>query len=97
MEASDDDAVFRLKLCFDGVFAISHNRPAPERQIDDVLQTPTNCPFRAGTPRQDRAARDRLLTFCGFADEVDSQTTAANAFLPPAATHREVTNGFRAK
>jgi hypothetical protein len=67
LEARDDDAVFRLKLRFDGVFAFARGmgdftqstvlakRRALERQIGDTLQTPTNRRFASRTPRQDRA------------------------------------------
>jgi len=109
LEASDDYVVFRLKLWFDSVFALARGmsgfapstvltkRRALERQIDDILQTPTACAFARELLAKIARARDQLLTFCGYPGEVEATNNSCERDLRPAVIQRKVTNGFRAK
>lgn len=109
VEASDDPAPFRLKLWFDRVFAFADNiadvaastlaakRRELERQIDDILRTPTSCSVASELIAKIARARDQLLTFCDFPGEVEATNNGCERDLRPAVIQRKVTNGFRAK
>ncbi len=109
VEISDDPAPFRLKLWFDRVFAFAANmqslaqstllakQRALERQIDAILQTPTNCAVAKELLAKIARARDQLLTFCGFSGDVEPTNNDCERALRPAVIQRKVTNGFRAK
>lgn len=108
VEASEDEAPFRLKLWFDRVFALAGEitaiapstlnakRRALERQIDDILQTQTNCAVAAELIARIARARDQLLTFCAFPGKVEPTNNACERALRPAVIQRKVTNGYRA-
>jgi transposase len=108
IEASEDDAPFRLKLWFDRVFSLADEitaiapstlkakRRELERQIDVILQTPTSCMVAAELIAKIARARDQLLTFCAFPGKVDPTNNACERALRPAVIQRKVTNGYRA-
>ena len=108
VEASEDETPFRLKMWFDRVFSLANaitaiapstlkaKRRELERQIDDILQTPTSCAVAAELIAKIARARDQLLTFCAFPGKVDPTNNACERALRPAVIQRKVTNGYRA-
>jgi transposase len=108
-EASDDQAPWRLKLWLQKVFAfardISTLSPATRRarqrslqhSIDAILTTPVTCEFARDIVAKFARARDQLLTFCDFPEEVEATNNQSERELRPAVIQRKVTNGYRAK
>jgi transposase len=107
LEVSDDPAPFRLKLWFNGVFAlarglgdyaaatIQRRRRALESELADILRATSDCDVARALLRKIANAREQLLTFLDAPHLVDPTNNDCERALRPAVVHRKVTNGFR--
>ena len=108
LEASDDPVPFRLKLWLGSAFDLANaaadlaaytltaKRRALERRLDAILAAPSRCELTRALQAKLRRARDQLLTFVDWPDQVGVTNNACERALRPAVIQRKVTNGYRA-
>jgi transposase len=103
-----DDLPMRFKLWFDKAFELSRDlgvlaastcaakKRKLEKQLADMLTTPTDCDLAAKLQAKVGRARAQLLTFCDYPGQVEPTNNGAERILRPSVIQRKVTNGYRA-
>ena len=107
VDASQDRLPFHLKLWLDRVFAlarevttyaastIKHKKRDLERNLTELVGTPSACPVAEELRGKMARASPKLLTFLDFPGDVDVTNNACERALRPSVIQRKVTNGFR--
>ena len=108
IEAGEDLLPMRLKLWLHKAFALARDietlavstitarRRALQRDLQDILDTPTSCELAKVVQNKFRRAKDQLLTFALWPGQVEATNNACERDLRPAVVQRKVTNGYRA-
>jgi transposase len=108
MEAGEDLLPMRLKLWLHKAFGLARDietlaastitarRRALQRDLQDILDTPTSCELAKVVQNKFRRAKDQLLTFAMWPGQVEATNNACERALRPAVVQRKVTNGYRA-
>ena len=93
-----DDLPFRFKLWFDRAFELARDlgdlaastcsaqKRKLEKQLADMLTTPTDCDLATKLQAKIGRARAQLLTFCDYPGKWSPPTTARNASSAPASS-----------
>jgi transposase len=74
---------------------LAAKRRALDRSLTDILAVSTTCDLSRYLQNRFRRARDQLLTFIDWPDEVEATNNACERDLRPAVIQRKVTNGYR--
>ena len=108
VENSDDPIPWRLQLWLGSVFALAERvtdfaastlatkRRALNRQLADILATPSRCDLTCDLQAKITRARDQLLIFLDHPGKVEVTNNGCERALRPAVVQRKVTNGYRA-
>lgn len=108
VEASDDPVPWRLQLWLRSVFALAERvtdlaastlaakRRSLDRELGDILFTPSGCELTRELQAKIGRARDQLLVFLAHPGRVEVTNNACERALRPAVVQRKVTNGYRA-
>ena len=108
IEAGDDILPMRLKLWLHKAFGLARDietlaastitarRRALERNLQDILDSPTSCELAKVVQNKFRRAKDQLLTFALWPGQVEATNNACERHLRPSVVQRKVTNGYRA-
>ena len=107
-EHGSDDLPLRFKLWFDRAFELARNlgdlaastcsakKRKLEKQLADMLTTPTDCDLATKLQAKVGRARTQLLTFCDYPGQVEPTNNGSERLLRPGVIQRKVTNGYRA-
>ena len=108
IEVGEDLLPMRLKLWLHKAFGLARDietlaastitakRRALQRDLQDILDTPTSCELARVVQNKFRRAKDQLLTFALWPGQVEATNNACERALRPAVVQRKVTNGYRA-
>ena len=108
IEAGEDLLPMRLKLWLHKAFGLARDietlaastitakRRALQRDLQDILDTPTSCELAKAVQNKFRRAKDQLLTFALWPGQVEATNNGCERALRPAVIQRKVTNGYRA-
>jgi transposase len=103
-----DDLPMRFKLWFDKAFELARDlgnlaastcsakKRKLEKQLADMLTTPTGCDLATKLQAKIGRARAQLLTFCDYPGQVEPTNNGTERILRPSVIQRKVTNGYRA-
>ena len=103
-----DDLPMRFKLWFDKAFELagdlgvlaattcSAKKRKLEKQLADMLTTPTDCYLATKLQAKIGRARAQLLTFYDYPGQVEPTNNGTERILRPSVIQRKVTNGYRA-
>ena len=98
----------RFKLWFDRAFELARNlgdlaasicagkKRKLEKQLADMLTTPTDCDLATKLQAKVGRARAQLLTFCDYPGQVEPTNNGSERILRLGVIQRKVTNGYRA-
>ena len=107
-EHGSDDLPWRFKLWFDRAFELARNlgdlaastcagkKRKLEKQLADMLTTPTDCDLATKLQAKVGRAEAQLLIFCDYPGQVEPTNNGSERILRPSVIQRKVTNGYRA-
>ena len=108
LEHGSDDLPFRFKLWLGKAFGLAkaiadfaastlaRKKRDLERQLEVLLAASTGCDLARELQAKIGRARNQLLTFCDYPDEVDVTNNTSERKLRPCVIQRKITNGYRA-